>query len=1560
MKTWYKHAAALFAVCCMSVLLGLSASAETGIAKLEQVIAPTVGEAESITVTTADKFQTGTQYIYFEVSGLTEEYYSFALRDGGSETTTHGEVEKTSDTGGYFYIYAGDYAAGTQTFTLSVANRDETVCYNDISFTIELSDTLPDTEEVNNFEQMYLGQGEEEFSFSFESTADYGGKSMKLLDKDGKVYAATGKGIESYDINVRDTRYDAVFSDAKLRAELQRNGYLNYGNLYHAAALEAGVYDIAVYDGEMRVVYLENAVQVTTVPMIDISNHSQYFPEAHDGDTEFYLMAELTNAEPADFTIKLYDEANNLVAQSTDWLCTDILTISRRYSVKMQTLQGEPLQSGTSYWFEPVSDAAFISPGTWGNTLWIPSRIGDITSISAPDDRFANFVIRTKGYETDEVYRLGLEQSETILGYAIQSPNENGVFDVAFLDENGSVMRLENDSRYSVFLSRYNSYRGVWDAVDEWAYYEVSYSEEAEASLQSFSDVTGNAYLSGRDLVAYAYLDPATASNYQNELFTVRALRVDGTEFTVSNLPLTRKTLSNGQVYLYARFDVTDKLPYAHYKMSLLYNGEIVGEQQYYDVLTELTDVSYSRTSLKNMRGIERFYVYQAEPVTEVKLLLFDSITPSMTPKYTLTLEKVDDDGYAIPSGQHNIFKKYYYLLSVNGSIADAYFYEGVYIIPEAFEFPEVPCTITCGSTEHGSVTVSKSDAAFGDMVYVTVLPDEGYDYIPNSVRVNGKAIEGRSFAAQSDSVVTASFREIVKPTCYAGFLHISDNGTVTLEKERYRVGETVQITVVPNEGYKLSQLSYYNSYTWENVEIPLDTCAFTMPTFDVLIEAVFTERMSHSVTAKSFGFDIVLSSNIYSLYEGETVKPEMYLPDNTPIDAEEIEQLYYRTESGEKVPVTGDSFIMPDEPITIYCTLKKYPIHVTYTGNGNVSVSTNCYEYGEDGDSLLEVPGKTFYGDRVHVSYNVNGSFYLDGGAPLLNGVPMEDQWFVMPKEGVTVSAVFQSDTFKRVTVEAAEHGRLYTDASGYSDTVESDVLGADAGQTVQVWPEAGDGYRLAALTMNGTEVAYDEAAGAYCFIMPDTDVVLRAVFVEDTYQVTFKNYDGTVLFEQRVASGADAAYQGAAPTRPREGNMLYTFTGWDKSLTGITADTEVFAVFKGTVHMEIHNEEELERVRENLDGYYVLAADVTLTKPWTPIGATVIGASSAFTGVFDGDGHTISNVVIAPVNDTNGTNEVSGFFAHIQNAEIKNLGLVIQFGGESDYHSTETRIGGLTGTATGSVISCCYATGTIQSSAQYNNVIGGLVGDASGTDLSDCYAIVGITADGKYPKAGGLLGTAGGGSITNCYSAGKIVLTGTIEEQAVGGLLGSTYYVTEAPAVRNSYYCRDTYSYEYNGYGAELNLADLHSCDTFRDFSGSELPWAYRWDFDNTWVIDKKQNGGFPTLQFKNTRLDLTVTDTLHRPDVNLVEIELDLSKWVKGDLVFAGYRNGKLTCVDTTYKYTESGQFFGGGWHKFYYEGEAPEMVKVMVWKGVGTMMPLCEIAEIKMSAVPVATE
>ena len=57
----------------------------------------------------------------------------------------------------------------------------------------------------------------------------------------------------------------------------------------------------------------------------------------------------------------------------------------------------------------------------------------------------------------------------------------------------------------------------------------------------------------------------------------------------------------------------------------------------------------------------------------------------------------------------------------------------------------------------------------------------------------------------------------------------------------------------------------------------------------------------------------------------------------------------------------------------------------------------------------------------------------------------------------------------------------------------------------------------------------------------------------------VTFKNYDGTVLKVEQVISGESAT----PPTASKKG---YTFTGWDKSYTQITADTVLTAQFKAT----------------------------------------------------------------------------------------------------------------------------------------------------------------------------------------------------------------------------------------------------------------------------------------------------------------------------------------------------------------------------------------------------------
>ena len=57
-------------------------------------------------------------------------------------------------------------------------------------------------------------------------------------------------------------------------------------------------------------------------------------------------------------------------------------------------------------------------------------------------------------------------------------------------------------------------------------------------------------------------------------------------------------------------------------------------------------------------------------------------------------------------------------------------------------------------------------------------------------------------------------------------------------------------------------------------------------------------------------------------------------------------------------------------------------------------------------------------------------------------------------------------------------------------------------------------------------------------------------------TYHVTFLNYDESVLYETDVEEGQAAIYGGKTPTKASDDEYDYTFKGWDKDLSSITAD--------------------------------------------------------------------------------------------------------------------------------------------------------------------------------------------------------------------------------------------------------------------------------------------------------------------------------------------------------------------------------------------------------------------
>ena len=84
---------------------------------------------------------------------------------------------------------------------------------------------------------------------------------------------------------------------------------------------------------------------------------------------------------------------------------------------------------------------------------------------------------------------------------------------------------------------------------------------------------------------------------------------------------------------------------------------------------------------------------------------------------------------------------------------------------------------------------------------------------------------------------------------------------------------------------------------------------------------------------------------------------------------------------------------------------------------------------------------------------------------------------------------------------------------------------------------------------------------------IKPATgNTTYTATFTEETYTVTWKNYDGTVLeTDSDVARGASPVYNGKTPTKTADGKE-YDFIGWSPALSEVTEDVTYTAQFSDT----------------------------------------------------------------------------------------------------------------------------------------------------------------------------------------------------------------------------------------------------------------------------------------------------------------------------------------------------------------------------------------------------------
>ena len=174
-------------------------------------------------------------------------------------------------------------------------------------------------------------------------------------------------------------------------------------------------------------------------------------------------------------------------------------------------------------------------------------------------------------------------------------------------------------------------------------------------------------------------------------------------------------------------------------------------------------------------------------------------------------------------------------------------------------------------------------------------------------------------------------------------------------------------------------------------------------------------------------------------------------------------------------------------------------------------------------------------------------------------------------------------------------------------------------------------------------------------------------------------------------------------------------------------------------------------------LGDYYRVIKDISMSAtPFPPIGTT----TPFFTGSFDGNNKTISNMVISGVFGQVGLfSTIAGGVGKI--GEVKNLGLDIAINVNSG------QVGGIAGSSNQGTIENCHVTGTVTAPGHMN--VGGIVGSNRGT-VERCSFTGSVSSD---DKVGGIAGLNSGGTVQYCYVTAPGSVGG---RDSVGGIVGSS----------------------------------------------------------------------------------------------------------------------------------------------------------------------------------------
>jgi hypothetical protein len=207
-------------------------------------------------------------------------------------------------------------------------------------------------------------------------------------------------------------------------------------------------------------------------------------------------------------------------------------------------------------------------------------------------------------------------------------------------------------------------------------------------------------------------------------------------------------------------------------------------------------------------------------------------------------------------------------------------------------------------------------------------------------------------------------------------------------------------------------------------------------------------------------------------------------------------------------------------------------------------------------------------------------------------------------------------------------------------------------------------------------------------------------------------------------------------------------------------------------------------------IDGEYVLAADLVLSN-WEPVPVTASG-EPAFTGTFDGAGHTITLSSFSKA-ATGGTNAYLGLFRQISDGQVSNLTVILALGTVSPTSTPNAAyFGGVTGSAdSNTTFSHITITGNVDIvwNVAYTTYgtgflyVGGISGDNTNVVISNSHKngtiSASTTVQGSSCYVGGLIGRGDVVTLDRCTNEGLVKGNGPGYNSSVGGIAG---YITQS----------------------------------------------------------------------------------------------------------------------------------------------------------------------------------